>query len=274
MSGLVSVAGIDVHVEGEGAETIVMVHGFPDTYRMWDAQVRGLKDRYRCVRFTLPGFDASKPRRAYSFDELIGFLRALIERVSPGRKVVLMLHDWGCFFGYQFYMRHPETVSKIVGVDIGDPASTRRIWTRREKLLVLAYQNWLALAWLIGGRIGDWMVRSLARRARCPADPRDMSSRMGYPYFMLWYGGEQSYRRFVRRFIPACPILFVYGRRKAIRFHSKAWADELQKQKGNQVVEFETGHWVTCEQPERFNQVVLDWLSQSAVAPERLTSSA
>ena len=53
---------VEVHVEGEGAETIVMVHGWPDTYRLWDSAVAALKDRYRCVRFTLPGFDAAKPR--------------------------------------------------------------------------------------------------------------------------------------------------------------------------------------------------------------------
>ena len=39
-----------------------MVHGWPDTYRLWDGQVEALKDRYRCVRFTLPGFDAAQPR--------------------------------------------------------------------------------------------------------------------------------------------------------------------------------------------------------------------
>jgi cis-3-alkyl-4-acyloxetan-2-one decarboxylase len=236
MSSLISVADVDVHVEGEGAETIFMLHGWPDTYRLWDAQVQALKSRYRCVRFTLPGFDAAKARRAYTLDELIGFLKELIERLCPGQKVILMLHDWGCFFGYQFYMRNPEMVSRIIGVDIGDPSSLRRVLTLRESLLVFAYQNWLALAWVIGARIGDRMTRSLARLARCPSDPAYMSSCMAYPYFMLWHGGRQSYRRHGRRFVPACPILFVYGRRKAIRLHAKKWTDELLTQKANQVV--------------------------------------
>jgi pimeloyl-ACP methyl ester carboxylesterase len=106
------------------------------------------------------------------------------------------------------------------------------------------------------------MTRFMARLARCPSDAASMSSCMAYPYFMLWFGGRESYRRHARRFVPACPILFVYGRRKPIRFHAKAWADELLKRKGNQVVEFETGHWVMTEQPERFNQVVSAWLSR------------
>ena len=54
--------GIAVHAEGDGADTIVMVHGWPDTYRLWDAQVDAFKAQYRCVRFTLPGFDVTKPR--------------------------------------------------------------------------------------------------------------------------------------------------------------------------------------------------------------------
>ncbi|WP_274378911.1 hypothetical protein [Deinococcus cavernae] len=26
----------DIHIEGEGSQTIVMIHGWPDTYRLWD----------------------------------------------------------------------------------------------------------------------------------------------------------------------------------------------------------------------------------------------
>ena len=111
--------GIEIHVEGDGAETVVMVHGWPDTYRLWDAQVAFLKSRYRCVRFTLPGFDVTKQRRGFSIDQIAEFLRQVVERVSPGRKVTLLLHDWGCAFGYQFYARFPELVARIVGVDIG-----------------------------------------------------------------------------------------------------------------------------------------------------------
>ena len=256
------VAGVEVHVEGEGAETIVMIHGWPDTYRLWDAQVQALRSRYRCVRFTLPGFDAASVRKAYSLDELIGFLKALIERLCPGGKVILLLHDWGCAFGYEFTMRHPQSVSRIVGVDIGDPASWRRACTRRELRWVMTYQVWLALGWLIGGSIGDWMTRTMARRARCPSDAAPISSRMNYPYYLLWFGGSLSYRRQLHRFRPDCPMLFIYGRRKPFMFHAEKWAEELRARPGNQVEAFDTGHWVMSEQPERFNQVVASWLAR------------
>ncbi len=261
MASLLNVSGVDVHVEGDGGETIVMVHGWPDTYRLWDRQVGALRDRYRCVRFTLPGFDKEKPRKAYTLDELIAFMDEVIARVSPGRQVILLLHDWGCAFGYQYYVRHREKVAKIIGVDIGDPASTRRALTAREKLIAFAYQTWNALAWKVGGALGDWMMRAMARWGGAPSDPAHISSRMGYPYWMLWFGGRDSYRRHGKRFEPECPMLFIYGRRKPLRFHSPAWADKLAAKPGNQVVAFDTGHWVMSQQPERFNEVVRTWLA-------------
>src|SRR5262245_43475461 len=117
-----------------------MVHGWPDTYRLWDAQVEFLKARFRCVRFTLPAVDVDKPRRVLAIDQLAEFIRRVIEQTSPGRKVTLMLHDWGCLFGYQFYMRHPELVSRIVGIDIGDTKGLKYALPRKQILMIMAYQ--------------------------------------------------------------------------------------------------------------------------------------
>ena len=252
---------VDVVIEGNGPETIVMVHGWPDTYRLWDAQVQFFKERYRCVRFTLPGFDAARARRAYTLDEVAVLFKQVVEQVAPGQKVIWMSHDWGCVFGYEFYMRNPQMVSKIVGVDVGDRTSLQQTRTLRDTMKVFAYQSWLALAWVVGGRIGDWMTRFMARVVRCPAAPTYIGSRMNYPYFMHWFGGRNSYRKKAQRFTPSCPILFIYGGRKPFMFHAKTWADGLLASKANRVEEFDTGHWVMAEQPDRFNKVVDDWLS-------------
>ena len=264
MSKIVSFHEVDVHIEGDGAETIFMVHGWPDTYRLWDAQVQFFKSRYRCVRFTLPGFDAAHARRAYSLAELTGFFKQLIEHVVPSQKVILMLHDWGCVFGYEFYVRNPQMVSKVIGVDVGDKTSLQQSRTLRETMMVLTYQGWLALAWVLGGRIGDWMARSMARALHCPSPQSDIGSRMAYPYFMQWFAGRESYHRQAQQFIPSCPMLFIYGSRKPLMFHAKAWADDLLANKSNRVEAFDTSHWVMSEQPDRFNKVVDDWLSAAS----------
>jgi pimeloyl-ACP methyl ester carboxylesterase len=256
----VKIDGVEVHVEGDGAETIVMVHGWPDTYRLWDAQVAALKSRYRCVRFTLPGFDGQPARRTYTVDEISEFFRHVIEQVAPGKKVILMLHDWGCIFGYQFYVRQPQLVSRIVGVDIGDPVSMRRAATPGVMFAVLTYQLILAVAWMLGGKAGDAITRWMAARLRCPSDPRLISSAMTYPYYMTWFGGAQGYQRHFREFRPECPMLYLYAKRKPFMFHAPSWLSFIEQRPGNKVVGFDTGHWIMSVEPQRFNQVVGEWL--------------
>jgi pimeloyl-ACP methyl ester carboxylesterase len=110
MSPTLTIDGIDVHVEGQGDDTVVMIHGWPDTHRVWDAQVEAFKTRFRSVRFTLPGYDVNKPRRPVSLADMTQAIERIVDAVSPDRPVILMLHDWGCFFGYQFYVNHPQRV--------------------------------------------------------------------------------------------------------------------------------------------------------------------
>ena len=108
------VDGIDIYIDGpeddEHAETIVMIHGWPDTYRLWERQVAELKHRYRCVRFTLPGFDVRKQRRSYTLDATMRILLHVVNSVNRQQPVILMAHDWGCVFGYEFYMRNRTLV--------------------------------------------------------------------------------------------------------------------------------------------------------------------
>ena len=200
--------GIDVYIEGDGAETIVMIHGWPDTYRLWDAQVAEFRSRYRCVRFTLPGFDNAKPRRAHTLAEAISLFKTIVEQTAPGQKVILLLHDWGCMFGYAFYMQHPALVSRIVGVDIGDATSREfsASLSLKTKLRIFSYQMWLALAWRLGGTLGDGMTRFMVRALRCKSDPQYIHSGMNYPYYIQWTRAYGSYKSAVSLAVE-CPML-------------------------------------------------------------------
>lgn len=253
--------GPDILVEGEGPQTIVMVHGWPDTWRLWDAQVAQLKRRFRCVRFSLPGFEPGSPRRAVPLDEMVEHLRQIVEQAGGGRPVVLLLHDWGCVFGYEFALRHPGLVSHVIGIDVGDAGSPQHLreLPLRAKLGILGYQLWLALAWRIGGRAGDGMTRRMARLLGCPTDPARIHAGMNYPYDIARTGSHGSYKH-LRPVQPAWPLMFVYGRRKPLMFHSRAWAEALHAQPRHRVLAFDTGHWVQVQQPQAFNEAVEDWL--------------
>lgn len=262
---------IEVYVDGpigeDDAETIVMIHGWPDTYRLWEPQVAELKHRYRCVRFTLPGFDNSKQRRSYTLDATMRILLHIVNSVNRKQPVILMTHDWGCVFGYEFYMRHRAAVSRIVGVDIGDANSETTLRSRSlgQRMMLNGYQNVLALGWAIGGAVGNLITRTMAGIMKVPSPREHIYSGMNYPYYILTAGNIGSYRALVP-FKPRVPMLFIYGIRKPFMFHSGPWTEVLAARKGCKVVAFNTGHWPMVSEPERFNQVVLDWLDGVAEA--------
>lgn len=245
-----------------------MIHGYPDTHRLWDAQVAHLQGRYRCARFTLPGFDLSKPPRAMSQAQIVALIAAVVDCVSPNQPVTLLMHDWGSHFGFQFAAHHPRRVARIISVDIGDTSSAeyRRSLSIKSKWEVLRYQVWLALAWKLGGDLGNRMVRYMARERHCPTVAGDQIGwQMAYPYAMRFgacggMGDSVPY-------MPHCPVLYVYGERKSTMWHSPKWLETVSSLPGGRVRGFATGHWPMVEQPGPFNQCVSDWLGHPGDVP-------
>ena len=267
-SETILVDGVPVHIEGSGDETILMVHGWPDTHRLWDGTVAALADAYRCCRFTLPGHgpDGGEPVRPPDLSAIVQLLLHVADAVCPDRKLTLLLHDWGCVFGYQFYMLHPERVARIIGVDIGD---THRLPTTLPAIQlagIFAYQFWLALAWKIGGRAGDRMTRWLAKQMRVPADSARIGARMNWPYAQTWFGGERSLRRQAVPFHPECPMLYIWGTRKPFVFHSPGWPSQVERLPGGRAQAFATSHWVMLDDPAGFNSLVRSWLQTAPTA--------
>lgn len=262
------VAGLDVLIEGAGDRTVVMIHGWPDTAALWAPQVAALRGRVRCVRFTLPGFDRRHERRIYDLDEMLSILQQIVDNACPDRAVTLLLHDWGCFFGYRFAQAYPERVEAILALDVGDAGSKAHLASLglAGKLGIASYQLALALAWTLPAAQGDALSRRIARWAKAPSDMRRVGSHMNYPYVVQWAGGYGS-----RPFEPHCPMLFAYGKRKPFMFHSTAWLAALQARPGNEVLEFDAGHWVSHEAAAEFNAALLSWLDRT---PGRTTARA
>jgi cis-3-alkyl-4-acyloxetan-2-one decarboxylase len=269
------VQGIDVLIDGHGP-TVVMMHGWPDSPELWDETVAALCDAYRCVRFALPGYDLSQPRRPVSVDEMCALVSAVVDAVSPDRPVTLLLHDWGCFFGYEYAARHPHRVSRVVGADIGDTntGAYLKSLTGREKAMIAGYQVWLAVAWTLGPLLpgmAQRMTRFMARKIGCRTPPERIGWQMNYPYAMQWwgsYGGLRGVARVDRLLGPRLPTLFVFGKRKPFMFHSARWLAQLATTPGCEVHGLDAGHWMMKQRPAEFNATVRAWLDQAPPSSE------
>lgn len=273
MRTTMTVQDIEVLIDGQGP-TVVMLHGWPDSPAVWDESVAALRDGYRCVRFALPGYDLRRAPRPVSVDGMCALVAAIVDAVSPDAPVTLMLHDWGCFFGYEYAARHPDRVARVVAADIGDTntGAYLKALTAKEKALIAGYQLWLALAWKLGPRLpglASGMTRWTARVIGCRTPAGDIGWQMNYPYAMQWlgaFGGLRGVARVDQVFGPRLPTLFLFGTRKPFMFHSTRWLEQLNATPGCAAHGLDAGHWLMKQQPQAFNRLVRDWLGRGDAA--------
>ncbi|WP_069166787.1 SDR family oxidoreductase [Nocardia altamirensis] len=80
------------------ADTVLLVHGWPDTSHLWDAVVPLLASRFHVVTYDTRGHGRStQTRRTEDFrlDHLAADFFAVVDAVSPDRPVHVLAHDWG-----------------------------------------------------------------------------------------------------------------------------------------------------------------------------------
>ncbi len=99
--------GLDLAVwrRGDPAHpTIVLVHGYPDTHRVWDGVAEHLADEFQVVAYDVRGAgESGRPstREGYDLRHLVADLGAVLDAVSPDRPVHLVGHDWGSIQGWE-----------------------------------------------------------------------------------------------------------------------------------------------------------------------------
>ncbi len=234
------------HVDGPAhGPTLVFMQGWPDDVSVWDDMISVLRDRYRCVRFNMPNYPGAERRRwGYSHDEIVEGVARCIREVSPNAPVTLVAHDWGAFWAYRVQHAHPALVARMVTMDVGPDLKP----TRGAMLFTAGYQLWLASAFLVGGGVGNWMTRSVARLARSPRQGAALDAGINYPYLATWQAILSGNVPNLPRYAPQIPILFVFGRKKPGSFHSSRWTGFLRSRPDNEVIDLpDATHWVMLD---------------------------
>jgi pimeloyl-ACP methyl ester carboxylesterase len=252
-------------IEGKAdGPTLVFVHGWPDDASLWRKQVEALGDTFRCVLVTLPNFGAeSEQSGGCDFPELVDRLAATIRRVQPEGKVSLVTHDWGAYIGYMLEQKYPERFERMTAMDVGGHLQPIGL---KASLMIIGYQWSLVACWLVGGLIpplGKSMTRGVARVVGVPARQRaNLRSRYNYPYFYFWRGSLLPWKRnsVLGRYRPKCPVLYLFGERKPLMFHSRKWLRIVADSGGGARGIAGAGHWFMETHADEVNRMMTDFL--------------
>jgi pimeloyl-ACP methyl ester carboxylesterase len=124
--GWAELEGARIHyVERGSGPTVLMLHGFPQFWWLWRAQIEDLGRDHHVVAADMRGYNLSSAPQdveAYRMRHLIEDVRGLIEHLGEER-VVLAGHDWGGIVSWAFAIKHPELLEKLVICD-GPPPFT------------------------------------------------------------------------------------------------------------------------------------------------------
>lgn len=156
----VAVDGLSVFYREAGprdAPTLLLLHGFPSSSRMYEPLLRRLAGAYHLIAPDFIGFghsDAPNPRSfAYTFDRLADIVEAFTRALGLSR-YSLYLQDYGGPVGFRLALAHPERVAAIIVQNavahedgLGPLWDTRRaFWADRPAHEAALRENFLSLA--------------------------------------------------------------------------------------------------------------------------------
>ena len=141
----------------QDAPTILLLHGFPSSSRMWQPLLDRLAGPFRLVAPDYPGFghsDApSQTEFAYTFDHLAAVIGRVTE-VLGLRRYTLVVQDYGGPVGLRLAIAHPGRLEALVVQNavahedgLGPLWQTRReFWADRETHEAALRENFFSFA--------------------------------------------------------------------------------------------------------------------------------
>ncbi len=139
--------GVKIHyVKAGSGPLVVMVHGFPDYWYTWRAQMSALKDHFTVVALDQRGYNRSDQPAgvaAYSMPNLVADVAAVVRAETPEGntpEATVVGHDWGGAVAWQVAFAMPEMVENLVILNLPHPnGMARELATNEEQQRNSAY---------------------------------------------------------------------------------------------------------------------------------------
>lgn len=259
---------IDYDVSGDGPP-VILLHGFPDTRRLWRHQIEALTaSGMRVITPDMRGYGSSdKPPdvASYSLLNILGDIQAVLDDAGVERAHVVG-HDWGAAAAWLLASLMPERVLSLTALSVGHPASFRSAgleqYARSWYMLLFQFRG-VAERWLSDD---DWAnFKSWSGHPDAKEVVAELEENGSLTPALNWYRANVPPEALLSPpvVLPPikAPVMGVWSSgdialteaqmRRSVSHVEGPW--RYERIEG-------TGHWLQLEVPEVVNELLLDFL--------------
>ena len=259
---------LDTHPNDSSRETILFLHGFPDSADMWQPQLNAMVEAgFRCIAPDTLSCGESEivdAVGAYNAMLIAGDSIALLDHLGI-EKVNVAGHDWGAILAWLVTAHYPERVLRLVAMSVGHPKAY--LSSGFGQLLA----GWYTMMFKIPGLSESILMSDsrlgLRRWANLHPDVNGVHQRMLQP------GKLTAALNIYRASLPGllfkehphvcCPTLGIWS-------NKDKYLIEGQMQKSDRFVDarwryasVDCGHWISLDKPDWLNAQLLEHFSDN-----------
>ncbi|HXW58567.1 MAG TPA: alpha/beta fold hydrolase [Solirubrobacteraceae bacterium] len=260
--------GIDYEVTGEG-RPVVLLHGFPDSGRLWRKQVPAIASAgFEVIVPDLRGYGASdKPDdvEAYAMAALVGDVLAVMDSAGA-RRAHVVGHDWGAALAWALATAMGDRVDHLAVLSVGHPATFMADgFAQHEKswyMLLFQFPD-VAEQWL---RNDDWAnFRTWGRHPDADAVIGELEANGSLTPGLNYYRANRPPESYLHGRLQLPPVqsrtmgIWSSGDFALGEAQMRASADSVAGTWRYERLDG-PGHWMQLEAPHDINRLLLDFL--------------
>jgi pimeloyl-ACP methyl ester carboxylesterase len=275
---LIKTNGVNLHVVQAGPEDgplVILLHGFPEFWYGWRKQIDFLAEQgYRVYAPDQRGYNISeKPNgiAAYNLNEMSADVIGLID--AAGRdKAMIVGHDWGAAVAWWTACKYPQRLNKLVILNVPHQNVFRKtLMTNSEQMLRSWYIGFFQLPFIPETLMGA-LSESLARGMQSSSKPGAFTDAVMVEYQKAWAqpGAVQSMINYYRAAVQQMPhpqpnpqvkvpTLILWGKNDFALNAEMAQASVELCDNGKLIYFDNATHWIQHEEPDRVNQLLLEF---------------
>lgn len=255
------------YVDRGAGQPVLLVHGFPLDYTMWDAQIDALADHARVIAPDLRGFGQSPlgsadPEHGISMERYADDLVELLDAIKPviDVPIVLVGFSMGGYIAWQFVRKYPERLQALVQCDTRAAADSDEARAGRLKMAEkVAEWGSARIAEMMGPKL--IAPRSFETKPEVVSAVRavvERTSPAGIAAAQLGMAARPDMTGFLPQI--KVPTLVVVGAQDAISPPTEMQSIAEKIPNGKFVVVPDSGHMTPMENPAAVNQALLTFV--------------